>query len=85
VLQKRDDIFRGHGAVLTVNIPLPLGGDRADGRERVTGPPLAQDRGLARRGRGANDTGQGIKARCVDEQDGLLLGLRPLLRAGRVC
>jgi hypothetical protein len=83
-LQKRDDVFRGHGAVLTVKIQLPLWGDRADGREMVTGPPLAHDRGLARRGVGADDTGQGIKARSVDEEDGLLLGLRPFVRAGHL-
>jgi hypothetical protein len=85
MLQKRDDVFRGHGVVLAMKVQLPLWGDGADGREMVTGPPLAQDRGLARRGVGADDTGQGIKARFVDEEDGLLLGRRPFLSAGQVC
>jgi hypothetical protein len=65
VLRKRDDVVRGHGAVLTVKIPLPLWGDRADGREMVTGAPLAHDRRLPHRRIGAPDAGQRIKARFV--------------------
>jgi hypothetical protein len=63
-LQKRGDVFRGHGAVLTGKIPLPRE-DRADGRKMVTGPLLTPDWSLARRGIGADDPGQGINVRFV--------------------
>jgi hypothetical protein len=84
VLQERDHIRRVESAVLTMEIQLPLRGDGTDGREMVAGVPLAQDGRLAPWGIGVHDTGQGIKPGFVYEEDGLLLGFRPLLMAGQV-
>jgi hypothetical protein len=84
MLQNGHDIGRVDRPFLAVKIPLPLGGDGTDGREVITRPPLPKNRGLAYRGRGADDTGQGIEPRFIKEEDGLPLGLCPLLSAGQV-
>ncbi len=65
VLQKGHYIHRIEGAVLAIKIQLPLGGDGADGREMIAGPPLLQDRCVPPGRIGADDTGQGIEARFV--------------------
>jgi hypothetical protein len=84
MFQKGDHILRIDWAVLAGEIQLPLWGDRADGREMIAGPPLPQDGRVSHWGIGADDTGQGIESGLVDEEDGLLLDLRPFLRAGQV-
>jgi hypothetical protein len=84
MFQKGHHIHRIEGAVLAMEIQLPLWGDRADGREMLAGPPLLQDRGLSNRCIGADDAGQRIEPGFIDEKDALPLGLRPLLIAGHV-
>jgi hypothetical protein len=83
VLQAGDHIRRGDGAVLTVDVHLPRRGDGRDGGQRVAGVPLPQDGGLADGGVGTHDTGQGIQPGLISEEDGWLLGFRPLFRAGQ--
>jgi hypothetical protein len=85
VLEKPDHVVSVDSTVLAAEVQLALWRDGTDRREMVAGPPLPHDRGLANRGVGADDTRQGIKARFVYEEDGLLLLLRPLLRAGQIC
>ncbi len=84
VLQERAHLRRVESAVLTMARPRPRRGDGTAGREMVAGVPLAQDGRLAPWGIGAHDTGQGRTPGFVYEEDGLLLGCRPLLRAGQV-
>jgi hypothetical protein len=50
----------------------------------IAGPPLVQDGRLAHRHIRAHHAGEGIEAGFIDEEDPLLLGLRPLLIAGHV-
>ena len=83
-LQKGDDILRIDRMILAGAIPLAFGRDGADGREMVTRPPLPQDRRVPDRGLGAHDTGQRRETGLVYEENRLLLGLGPLLRAGQV-
>src|SRR5262249_14725403 len=78
-------VVRIDGAVLAVEVQLALWRQGTDGGEMIARPPLPQDGCLPHRGIGADDTGQGIEARFVDEKDALLLGLRPLLMAGQLC
>jgi hypothetical protein len=85
VFQKGEHIRRVDRVVLAVEVQLALRRDRGDRRQMVAGPPLPHDRGLPHRGIGADDAGQGIKARFVYEENRLLLGLRPFLRADQVC
>jgi hypothetical protein len=82
--QKGHHIHRIEGAVLAMARPLPLWGDRADGREMLAGPPLLQDRGVSNRRIGADDAGQRIEPGFIDEKEAWPWGLRPLLRAGHV-
>jgi hypothetical protein len=84
MLQERDDIGGIDGLVLAVEIQLALRRNRTDSREVITRPPLPENGGLTYGGIGTDDTGQGIKPRFIDEEDGLPLGLCPLLRAGQV-
>jgi hypothetical protein len=84
VLEKRDHGVSVDGAVLAVEVELALGRDGADSGEMVVGAPLPQNGRLAHRRLGAHDTGQGIESGIVSEEDGLPLGLRPLLRAGQI-
>ena len=70
--------------VLTVKIQLARRGDRADGGEMIAGAPFPEDGRVAHRGIGAHHAGQGIKAGFIEEEDRLLLRLRPLLRAGQI-
>ena len=84
MLQEGHDIGRVDRPFLAVNIQLPRGGDGTDGREVVTRPPLPENRGLAYRSIGADDTGQGIEPRFIEEEDGLPLDLCPFLSAGQV-
>jgi hypothetical protein len=79
VLPKGHHILRIHGVVLAGEIPLALRRDRTDGGEVVAGPPFPQDQRVPHGGIGAHDTRQGIKARLIDEEDALLLVLRPFL------
>jgi hypothetical protein len=67
-----------------VKVQLARWGDGADGREMIPGPPLVHDGGGADGRRRADDTGQGIEPRFVDEEEALALDLRPLVRAGQV-
>jgi hypothetical protein len=50
----------------------------------IAGPPLPQDGRVPHWGIGVDDARQGIEPGLVDEEDGLLLDLRPFLRAGQV-
>src|SRR5918992_586599 len=50
----------------------------------IAGAPVPQDGCLAHRRIGAHDTREGIKPRLVYEEEGVLLGFRPLLMAGQV-
>jgi hypothetical protein len=50
----------------------------------VTRPPLSQDGRVPYRGIGMDDTGQKIEPGLVYEENRVLLGLGPLLRAGQV-
>ncbi len=84
MLEKRDDVCGIERAVLAVEVQLTLGRYRGDGREMVAGVPLPQDGGLADWGVGTHDTREGIKPGLIYEEDGLLLGFRPLLRAGQM-
>ena len=67
-----------------MKIQLALRRDGADGREVIARPPLPENGRVAYRGIRADDTGQGIEARFIDEEDGLPLDLGPLLSAGQV-
>jgi hypothetical protein len=49
----------------------------------VTGVPLLQDGGLADWGVATHDTGEGITPGLIYEEERLVLGFRPLLRAGQ--
>ena len=84
VLQQGHHIYRGEGAVLALEIQLPLGGDGANGREMIASPPFFQDRRVPPGRIGADDAGEGIEARFIDEKDALPLRLRPLWIAGQV-
>jgi hypothetical protein len=84
VLEKGHHIPRIEGVSLAMAIPLPLGRDGADGGEMSAGPPFPQDRRVPPGRIGADDTGQAIEARCVDEQEVLPLRLRPFWIAGHV-
>jgi hypothetical protein len=50
----------------------------------VAGVPLPQDGGLAGWGIRTPDTGEGIKPGLIDAEERLVLGFRPLLRAGQM-
>jgi hypothetical protein len=84
VLQKGHHILRIQGVVLAVEIQLALRRYGTDGGEVVAGPPFPQDRRVPYGGIGAHDTGQGIKARLIYEEDALLLFLRPFLIVGQI-
>src|ERR687895_642861 len=84
MLEKRDHVIRVDRAILATEVQLALGRDGTDRREVVAGPPVPHKRRLTPRGIGAHDTGQGINTRCVYEEDGLLLRLRPFLMVGQV-
>jgi hypothetical protein len=84
MLQARDDSGGIDGLVLAVEIELACRRYRTDGREGITRPPLPENGGLAYRGIGTDDTGPGRAPRCIEEEDGVPLGLCPLLRAGRL-
>jgi hypothetical protein len=84
VLEKGHDIAGIDGAVLAMEIQLALRGNRADGGEMITGPPLPQNGRLAYRRIGPYDTGEGVEAGLVTEEDRLPLGFRPFLMAGQV-
>jgi hypothetical protein len=84
MLQERDDIGGIDGLVLAVAIQLALRRDRTDGREVITRPPLSENWRVAYRRLGADDAGQRIEPGFIDEEDGLPLGLGPLLSAGQV-
>jgi hypothetical protein len=84
VLEKRDHVIRVEGVVLAMEVELARGRDGADGGEMVASAALPQDGGLAHGRIGAHDPGQGIEASFIDEEDGLPMGLRPLLRAGQI-
>ena len=60
--QKRDDVFRGDGAVLAMEIPLSVWGQGADRREMVVCPPFSQEGCLAHGRMGADAARQGIEA-----------------------
>jgi hypothetical protein len=72
------------GRGLALKIPRARRRDGADGRAVLASPPLPAHGRVAYRGRGAHDTGQGREASCVEEEEGLPLGVGPLLRAGQV-
>jgi hypothetical protein len=84
VLEKRDHVMRGEGALLAVQVQLTRWRQGADGREMITRPPLLQNGRLAHRGRGPDDTRQGVEPRFIYQEDGLALGLCPLLMARQV-
>src|SRR5918992_4489783 len=84
VLQQGDDILRMQGAVLAVEVQLALRRNRTDGGKMISGAPLPQEGCLAHGRIGADDARQGVESGFVDEEDGLPLGLRPLLMAGQV-
>ena len=84
VLQEGHDVFRVDGTVLAVEIQLALRGDGAHGRQMLTRPPLAQAGSVPHRGIRADDTGQRVEPGFIDEEDALLLSLRPLLMAAQV-
>lgn|GEM_PF-1159926 len=84
VFEKRDHVGRVDGAILAMKVELAPGRDGADGGEMIAGVPLPQDRCVAHWCIRAYDAGQGIESRFVYEEDGLLLGLRPLLIAGHL-
>jgi hypothetical protein len=84
VLKKPDDIVGVEGVGLAMKVELARGGDGTDGRETVASAPLPQNRGLAHRRIGADDTRQGIKAGFVYEEDRLGLGLCAFLIAAQV-
>jgi hypothetical protein len=84
VLEKSDHIVRVNRTVLAVEVELALRGDGADRGQMVAGTPLPQNGGVAYRGIGADDTGQGIEPGFIDEENRLRLGLCPLLSAGQV-
>jgi len=84
VLEKRDHIVRVKSTVLAVEVELALGGDGTDRGQMVAGTPLPQNGGVAYRGIGADDAGQGIEPGFIDEENRLPLGLCPLLSAGQV-
>jgi hypothetical protein len=71
-------------AVLAADVPLAFPRDGPARRQMGAGAPLLHDRDVAHRRIGADDPGQGIKARFVSQEDRLPLGLRPCLRAGQV-
>ena len=83
-LQQGHDSGRVDRPFLAVKIPRTRCGDGTDGRAVVTRPPLPENGGLAYRGIGADDTGQGIEPRCIEAEAGLPLGLCPFLSAGQV-
>jgi hypothetical protein len=84
VFEKGDNASRIEGTVLAAEVYLALGGYGRDGRQMIPRPPLAEHGRLSPWGIGAHDTGQGVKPGFIYEEDGLLLGLRPLLMAGQV-
>jgi hypothetical protein len=84
MLQKGHDISRVEGRFLAVNVQLTLGGDGADGREMLAGPPLLQHGRLAHGCIGPDAAGQGIEPRFVYAKDALRLDVCPLLMAGQV-
>lgn len=85
VLEKPDHVGRIERMTLAVEVQLALGWDGTEGREVMPHPPLPYDRRLAYRDIGADHTGQGIEARCLYEEDDLLLRLRPFVMVGQVC
>jgi hypothetical protein len=84
VFEKGDNASRIEGTVLAAEVDPALGGDSRNGRQMIPRPPLAEHGRLSPWGIGAHDTGQGVKPGFVYEEDGLLLGFRPLLMAGQV-
>ena len=84
MLETRHDGLRVDGVVLGVEVQPALRRQRADGGAMIARLPLPQDGGLPHRGVAAHHTRQGIETRFVYQEDGLLLGLRPFLRAGQV-
>jgi hypothetical protein len=83
-LQEGDHLPCVDGAVLTMEVPLAFRRDRTASGEVSAGLPFPPHGGLADRRLGADDTGQGINARCIYQEERVLLGWRPLLRAGQV-
>ena len=82
VLQEGDHIPRIDGAVLAVEVQLALWRDRTDGREMISGSTIPAGWASGPRGIGAHDTGQGIKARLVYEEDAFVAGPAPLFDGG---
>lgn len=62
VFEKRYDVGSMEGIVLAVEVHLALGGNGADRRAVIAGPPLHQDGRLAHGHIGPDDAGQGLKA-----------------------
>ena len=61
MLQERDNVGGIDDLVLAVEIELAPRRDRTDGGQMVTGVPLPQNGGLAYRGIGTDDAGQGVE------------------------
>ena len=84
VFQEGHHIRRIDGVVLAVEVQFAFRRKGRDGREMVARPPPPQDRSLPDGCIGAHHTGQGIKARFVYKQDGLLRRVCPFLMADQV-
>jgi hypothetical protein len=84
MFQEGHHIRRVDGPLLTVEVPRALRRECTDGGELIAGSPFPPHGGLADRGIGTDDAGQGITARFIDKKERLLLGLRPFLIAGQV-
>ena len=84
VLETGDNVAGIQRMVLAITRQFPLGGDGANGREMIASPPFFQDRRVPPGRIGADDAGEGIEARFIDEKDALPLRLRPLWIAGQV-
>jgi len=84
VFQKGHDVGSMEGTLLAVKIHLARRGNGRDRRHMVACPPLSQHGRLPHGRIGTHDTGQGIKAGLVSEEDRLVLGFGPLLMAGQV-
>ena len=84
MLQKRAHVVGVDRVRLAVKRECALRRDGADGRQMIPGPPLVQAGGVPHRRIRAGDTGPGLHAGFISEEEALRLGLRPLLRAGQV-